>query len=144
VKTNNELQKILICNLHKYKNECKELLSDVMSMWLYEDPIYRFYHHSFKVFWMQDTTIRIVKILIKISPNKEMNKMFLKIIKKGTGKRFTRKTNENWDRETRSILEAFFHAKFFLEMCVKYSKTKKSQTLLESGYAALLYLYNIR
>jgi len=144
MKTNNELQKILIHNLNKHKNKCKELLLDVMSMWVYEDHIYRFYHHSFKVFWMQDTTIRIVKTLIKISPNKEMNKMFLKIIKKGTGKHFTHKTNENWEREIHPILEAFFHAKFFLEMCVKFSKIKKPQNLLESGYAALLCLYNIR
>jgi len=42
------------------------------------------------------------------------------------------------------IAEAFFHAKFFLEMTVKYEKELEAlPTTLPSGWAALLCLYNL-
>jgi hypothetical protein len=43
------------------------------------------------------------------------------------------------------MLEAFFHARYFLEMAVKYGRELElPPTLLPSGWAALLYLYNLR
>ena len=53
--------------------------------------------------------------------------------------------SESRSMSTRVFLEAFFHARFFLEMAVKYGKElPASPTLLPSGWAALLCLYNIR
>jgi hypothetical protein len=39
---------------------------------------------------------------------------------------------------TRPILEAFFHAWFFLEMAVRYADLEKPPQILPSGYVALL------
>ena len=50
-----------------------------------------------------------------------------------------------WLAVTRPILEAFFHALYFLEMAVKYGKELKyPPNRLPSGWASLLYLYNLR
>jgi hypothetical protein len=67
------------------------------------------------------------------------------IVEEGTGKIFKPEDNRNWETVTRPMLEAFFHARFFLEMAVKYGKELKTppQTL-PSGWAAVLYLYNLR
>ena len=43
------------------------------------------------------------------------------------------------------IVEAFFHAKYFLEMAVRYGRTLESPPRkLPSGWAAFLYLYDLR
>ena len=43
------------------------------------------------------------------------------------------------------LIEAFLHAKFFLEMVVKYGKElEAAQNLLPSGWAAVLCLYDLR
>ena len=44
----------------------------------------------------------------------------------------------------RPILEAFFHACFFLEMAVRYAHIEAPPRPLPSGYAALLCLYGLR
>ena len=70
-----------------------------------------------------------------------LKKFFLKeLIKK-----FNIDHNKEWLRHTRPIIEAFFHAKFFLEMAVKYGKElEECPEILPSGWAALLYFYNLR
>jgi hypothetical protein len=46
---------------------------------------------------------------------------------------------------TRPIVEAFFHARFFLEMAVRYgNELDKAPHMLPSGWAALFYLYELR
>jgi hypothetical protein len=42
------------------------------------------------------------------------------------------------------ILEAFFHALFMLEMAVRYADLGEPPQMLPSGWAALLYLYDLR
>lgn len=49
-----------------------------------------------------------------------------------------------WTAVTRPILEALFHARFFVEMAVRYSDLAEPPLPLRSGYAALLYLYGLR
>ena len=76
----------------------------------------------------------------------EINKYFEKILKQGTGKKFSLKINDNWTKHTRPLLEAFFHAKYFLEMAVKYGNELEDIPLdfYPSGWAAILYFYSIR
>lgn len=141
------------------------------SHWAYEDPIYRFYHHSFKVLRLQEDTVKIVETLKSLLTGRELNKIFLRIIEEGTaissiklpydiieiaGGRVRKfksddkgmpieELNMNWERHTRPIIEVFFHAKFMIEMTVKYSKTLEyPPRLLPSGWAALLHLYGLR
>lgn len=43
------------------------------------------------------------------------------------------------------MVEAFFHARFMLEMAVKYGQAlEEPPTSLPSGWAAFLYLYDLR
>ena len=111
----------------------------------YEDPVYRFYHQSLKVYRLQDMTTEIVERLQSLAPGRPLNEWFMQIIKEGTGKAFSLQDNMNWLAVTRPILEAFFHARYFLEMAVKYGKELDfTPQLLPSGWAAFLYLYDLR
>lgn len=125
--------------------ELKKLLEENSNHWGCEDGIYRFYHHSFKVYRLQGSTLKIVEVLQALSPGRPLNETFLAIVKDGTEKAWSQETNEKWDAEARPILEAFFHAKYFLEMAVKYGEQLEfPPNRLPSGWAAVLYLYNLR
>lgn len=126
--------------------QLEKLLQDVNNEWTYEDMIYRFYHGSFKVFWVQNYTRDIVAALKALLPNNELNEQFMEIYNAGSDRRFDMETtNSNWNAETRPLIEAFLHAKFFLEMAVKYGRQlEEPAQMLPSGWAAFLYLYNLR
>ncbi len=137
----------LLANIKSHLPELVALLQEMNSHWLYEDPIYRFYHQSFKVYWLQDETRKIVEALKLIAPEgTTFCKEFEEIYQAGaSGKKFEMEHNQNWTAHTRVFVEAFFHAKFFLEMAVKYGQElEKAPNLLPSGWAALLCLYGLR
>ena len=137
----------LLANIKSQLPELVTLLNEMNSHWCYEDPIYRFYHQSFKVYNLQKETKKIVEALKSITPEgTTFCKEFEEIYRSGaSGKNFKLEHNQNWTAHTRVFVEAFFHAKFFLEMAVKYGKElEKAPTLLPSGWAALLCLYNLR
>ena len=121
------------------------LLDEYSSEWGYEDPIYRYYHNSFKVYYLQEATERMVVALGDLLPECPLNWDFMEIVIDGTGKVFCHEHNENWSLHTRPIVEAFFHARYFLEMVVRHaSEGPANDRIISSGYAALLYLYNLR
>ncbi len=125
--------------------ELEALMEQATSHWGYEDPIYRFYHQSFKVYALQDMTEHIVKALAELAPGQRLNRWFMEIVEEGTGKEFAMEANQRWAAEIRPILEAFFHARFFLEMACKYGRELESApTMLPSGWATLLYLFDMR
>lgn len=110
-----------------------------------EDEVYRFYHHSFKVFRLQDVTTQIVAALQALAPDRTLNATFLQIVAEGTGKTFLREHNARWLEVTRPIVEAFFHAHYFLTMAIRYGhEFDEPPQTLPSGWAAFLYLYNLR
>ena len=112
----------------------------------YEDSVYRFYHQSRKIWIVQHLTTQIVDSLQSLLPNYELNEWFILVVNEGTGKEFNRgEDNRRWLEVTRPILEAFFHARYFLEMAVKYgNELEYPPMMLPSGWASLLYLYNLR
>jgi len=128
--------------------ELEETLKRVSDHWHYEDLIYRFYHYSFKVFYIQSETEKMLEVLKKLKPNEkcEFNDFFKQIVIEGVCKRFNSDTtNKHWLKETKPMLEAFFHCKYFIEMAVKYGKElEKAPECMPSGWAGLLYLYNLR
>jgi len=134
----------LLRNLRNRRGELTALLDESTSHWGFEDPIYRFYHQSFKVYGLQGQTEAIVRLLGSLVPGRPLSPRFLEIIETGTGKRFKPEDNAAWAAVTRPIVEAFFHARYFLEMAVRYSTLEQPPTLLPSGYAALLCLYDLR
>jgi len=166
-KTQSKLHTILLRNIKKNLPKLEALLSEVSDHWSYEDHIYRYYHHSFKVYHLQGITHQIVAVLKSLTPiipiKKDFDEAQIKVLKnlntyildgnsdfreilsKGTNNKFKMSHNRQWDKHTLPIVQAFFHAKFFLEMAIKYGKTlKKAPECLPSGWAALLYFYNLR
>jgi hypothetical protein len=135
---------VLIRRLRERRAELVETLTDCSDHWGFEDPIYRFYHQSLKVYALQDMTLRIVGALENLAPDRPLNPWFREIVSEGTGRVFSIADNRAWTPATRPILEAFFHARFFLEMTVRYADLNEPPVPLPSGYAALLYLYGLR
>ena len=137
----------LLANIKSRLAELESLLGEMSSHWLYEDPIYRFYHQSFKVYNLQENTRRIVAALKSIAPEgtafcREFEEIYHS---RASGKKFEMEHNRNWSSHTRVFVEAFFHARFFLDMAVKYGRELEGAPIsLPSGWAALLCLYDLR
>jgi len=134
----------LLQRLRERRDELSRLLASVSDHWGFEDPVYRFYHQSWKVFSLQARTEAIVRVLASLAPDRPMNPWFATIVAEGTGRVFKDADNKAWLPATRPIVEAFFHARYFLEMAVRYSTLESPPMPLPSGYAALLYLYGLR
>lgn len=114
--------------------------------WGAEDYIYRFWHGSFKVYGLQDLTQNIVDTLVDLCPQGgQINPWFTDIIAAGTNKTFDLSHNKEWVHHTRPLVDAYFHARFMLDMVVKYGhELTATPVFLPSGWAAVLYLYQIR
>jgi len=135
----------LFANLRASLPGLEKLLGECQSHSGYEDAVYRFYHHSFKVYSLQETTLTIVSALQSLAPERQLNESFMAIVRDGTGKTFEREHNMRWLEVTRPIVEAFFHVQYFLEMAVRYGKQlRQPPRQLPSGWAAFLYLYDLR
>ena len=96
------------------------------------------------MYYLQEQTQAIVAALADLAPDRPLNPWFLSIVKLGMGHEFVAEHNSRWTEVTRPILEAFFHARYFLEMAVRYARLDAPPQALPSGYAALLYLYGLR
>jgi hypothetical protein len=124
----------LFANLEAALPELEQLLHQCSGEWDYEDPIYRFYHQSFKVYALGHATKRIVAALQALAPEQLLNEWFMRIVAEGTDKAFDHEHNARWLEVTRPIVEAFFHARYFLEMAVTYGqKLTAPPRMLPSG-----------
>jgi hypothetical protein len=114
-----------------------------------ENAVYRFYHQSFKVFHLQDATLAGLRLIEEIGGETDPPYYwYTDIVKAGTQGKFTESTNANWMAETRPILEAFWHTKYFIQMLIKYGKElEQNPEILQGmdfGWAAVLYLFELR
>jgi hypothetical protein len=111
-----------------------------------EDFVYRFYHQSFKVFHGQNVLKKAVALIEQIGGETDPpHDWFMRIVNEGTAHDFGPTTNENWLAETRPILEAFWHTKYFIEMMVKYgTELEEAPQCMPSGWAAVLWLFELR
>ncbi len=135
---------VLLANLRSRAADLDALLESSSDHWGFEDPIYRFYHQSLEVYDLQAQTREMVRVLEALAPGRTLHPGFLEIIEEGTGREFEPGHNADWARITRPIVEAFFHARYFLEMAVRYAHLEEPPSPLPSGYAALLELYGLR
>lgn len=125
--------------------ELTKLLEEADSHWQGEDGFYRFYHQSFKVYHLQQTTRTIVEKLRELRPGHELHPWFERIVSEGTTRKFEMEHNQRWLEETRPILEAFFHARTMLSFAVRYGhELDEPPDCMPSGWAAFLYLYRLR
>jgi hypothetical protein len=136
--------RLLLQRLKERKPQLKQMLEEMSGPRTYEDHFYRYYHSSFKGYAAQVTTEKAVRLLRDLLPERKLNLDFERIISEGTGKQFELEHNKEWERYTRPMLEAFLHAKFMVEMAVRYADLPDPPAPMPSGWAALLYLYDLR
>ena len=142
-------QDALLVNMKGHMPEMEAFIQKNKEDWRpEEDLIYRYYHTSFKVYYLQDATEEMLSMLKSMSPHDDtsvMSPYYLDIIEKGTGVEFDLSHNKEWDKYTGPIVTAFFHSKYFIEMAIKYgNELDEAVDLLPSGWASLLSLYEIR
>ncbi len=140
-----ELSDKLLANIKENKTEIEKLC--VIFRKFEEDYVYRFYHQSFKVFGATLQIEQAKELFERLAPDSSpLNKLFRSIADTAIGKEFDfEETNQIWLEETRPILEAFWHSKYFLEqMLVAADVLEESPQILPSGWGAVLYLYNLR
>lgn len=138
------LEKRLLARIQEHRSRLEQMAASMNSHWGCEDLFYRYYHGSFKVYRAQDATLQAVALLRQILPERELNPFFEDIIREGTGKEFLMEHNREWPRHTRPMLEAFTHARFMIEMAARYANLPELPQPMPSGWAALLYLYDLR
>lgn len=135
----------LLASIRGSQGSLEALLRRATDHWGREDAVYRYYHQSFKVYWIQSLTLEIVTALTQLMPGRPLCVAFRTIVDAGTGKAFSPDDNLRWSETTRPMLEAFFHAHYFLEMALKYGRSLESPPrALPSGWAAVLTLYGLR
>ena len=105
----------------------KQRLSELTSLLAgmnrdYEDGIYRFYHGSFKVDSLQYPTEHAVEIVFALAPNPALDSGFVEIMLAGTGNEFFARKGEVDRDAPRHVVEAFCHARYFVEMLCKYGE----------------------
>lgn len=109
--------------------------------------VYRYYHQSFKVFMFKEIIQFTKKTFEDLSPDaKPLNDWFLAVVDYALEAEFNNETtNKNWLLETRPILEALWHCKFFVEQMLSSADSlEEAPKMLPYDWAAVLYLYNIR
>lgn len=140
-----ELSDNLLANIKENQTEIENLC--LVFKTLEEDYVYRFYHQSFKVFGATGQIKQAKELFERLAPDScSLNDWFRAIADAAIGKEFDlAHTNQIWQAETRPILEAFWHSKYFLEQMLHSGRElEKSPDILPSGWAAVLYLYNLR
>jgi hypothetical protein len=111
----------------------------------YEDRFYRYYHGSFKLYALQTATLKVVAALEALCPGRPLNDAFSRIVSEGTGLSRLEGSGGGGSSKERHILEAFFHARSFLEMAIRYGKSLEfAPSWLPTGWASVLYLFNLR
>lgn len=125
--------------------ELEALLEEIKGGDEYGDTVYRFYHQSYKVYRAQEHTIQVTALLKSLMPDCALNEFYLQIVSDGTGRVFDKSVNGRWMEEVRPIVEAYFHAIYFLEMVVWCGRNMdEAVNLLPTPWAAVLHLYNLR
>jgi hypothetical protein len=101
---------------------------------------------SYKVFDLQDPVESAFKLINEIGDESDPPySEYVQIVEAGTTNKFSATTNENWEAETKPILEAFWHTKYFINMMVKYAEDfEKVEMPTRPGMAEVLYLFELR
>jgi hypothetical protein len=140
-----QLEPVLLRRMKERLPDLERLACKVEGHWGIEDGFYRFYHQSWKVYGVQTLTKEIVTSLTDLLPERPLNESFMTIVTQGTEKKFEMSHNTAWLEHTRPIIEALFHAHYFLKMVCKYARELEAPPqMMPSGWAAVLYLYGMR
>lgn len=135
----------LLETIKEHKSEIESLFE--MFQRLEPEIVYRFYHQSFKVYTATGLVKQAKDLFERLSPDTlPLNSWYSLIADTAISKEFdSTRTNEIWLEETRPILEAFWHSKYFLQhMIESANELETAPQVLPYGWAAVLYLYDLR
>lgn len=138
---------LILERLRENAEELEKLYVSLNNEWGLEDTVYRFYHGSFKVYRATSDLQNFWGLIHKVAgEDLKVDASLTSIVEPMLDKKFDFKVNQNWDAETRPIIEALFHVKYFIDMMYKYSKELgvEAPSLLPSGWASVLYLFGSR
>jgi hypothetical protein len=126
--------------------QLKELRAQIEDKSGEEDRVYRFYHQSYKVFYVQELILAGFRLIEEIGDEIDPpHPWYSQIVQEGTGLEFEASMNDDWLKATRPILEAFWHTKYFVQMMIKYAKElDTAPQQMPSGWAAILWLFELR
>lgn len=134
----------LLTNIKENRSRIEGSLSHIKKV--EGDLVYYFYHQSWDIFQYR-TALEVNKALFEsLSPDKKpLNSWFVSICETAIRKEFSDSTNANWASETQPILDAYWHTRYFLEqMLIAGEELETAPEILPYGWAAVLYLYNLR
>jgi hypothetical protein len=147
----------LLANIKAALPDLEQLQQRLTQNWVDEEFLYRFYYPSFKVFIRKECTTEIYDALAALAPNNApfedgsagekapLNEWFTQIVSEGTSTEFALSMNDEWLAHARPVLEAYHHARQFLDLVVGYGKILDTPpTTLPTGWAAVLMLFNLR
>jgi hypothetical protein len=117
----------LLSRLKEKLPDLNALLAEMESNGGIENKIYQFYQHSFKVYEAQAMTEEAVELLQSLLPERPLNAEFRHIVSEGTGQTFELSHNEDWLQHTRPMVEALFHAHYFVKMACKSGQELETQ-----------------
>lgn len=141
----NQKIQILREEFHKNLQANLERLEALLDRQNLEERFYRFYHQSFKAYEAQADAKEIYNTLRSLSESKPGPDSFVEsIYNAGQGKVFSLTSNAVWLEEVRPILDGYLHMLNFLKLAVKYGRFPNDGEWYSTGYAALLYFYDLR
>ncbi|MGC9985310.1 MAG: hypothetical protein ABSF35_16980 [Polyangia bacterium] len=137
---------LLLANLKAALPELEKLREDCRAR-ADEDVPYRLLHQSNKVYGRaQYHTTEIVACLRALAPVPgRLDDYIEEIIADGTGKKWEVSHNQDWTKHTRPIVEAYFWARYLLDMAIRFGhEYERPPALMDYGWAALLTVYRLR
>ncbi len=110
------------------------------------DLFYRFYHSSFKTWWLQPWIAKSVITFHQIVPGMRLNDYYSKIAIEGLSEQFNDSFNREWTKHARPIVEAAFHTGTFIDALIFVGESADESTprVLSPEWGVALYLWNLR
>ena len=103
----------ILNNVRKHEQLIRQTLKKVQSHQY--DLIYRVFHHSFKAYYIQNSTKHLFNIIKLIKPpNVEINPSYLKIYREGLME-FKGEHNQNWLDSINPQILSYSYSKFLIE-----------------------------
>ena len=139
-------EQLLLRRLKARRKRLEGLLAETEASWGIEDGFYRFYHESMKVGRLSGLTEEIVRELRALLPERDLHPWFVQIVADGARNAAEPlASGAAWVAQMRPVVEAGFHAHFFLKLACRYGRDLKSPpAAFPAGWGAVLYLFELR
>jgi hypothetical protein len=113
---------------------------------LEEVGVSRYYRQSPRVFQLRHAVRACRSLLASLAPDgAQLNPWFVAICREACGRCFrARFVVEDWQSETRPVLEAFWHGAYFVRMLAGVERERGEPSTRLAGRAAVLELYGLR